>query len=234
MSDEHYWSDSESPPAYTEYAHTTPGHTECFGFIQSGCTRPPAAGGFCAAHQGQAMWVDPKAGSITAEERREHAEGRRCCGLTKNYQLCNTSSGGKYRYCRRHHDQRTPPHVERAPGHEPAQRGIVRERMLEFLRLQSESAAGEQQAQNRWAQGEQDRLRQQRERAEEQGAQNRRAQEEQRRIEHQTVFTEPCRRRLDFSDHRVEGSPAAQAGTGFGFLILALLLLSLLVERIRG
>ncbi|KAJ7755447.1 hypothetical protein B0H16DRAFT_1690184 [Mycena metata] len=180
------------------------------------------------------MWVDPKAGSITAEERREHAEGRRCCGLTKNYKLCNTRSGGKYKYCRRHHDQFTPPHVERAPGHEPAQRGIVRERMLEFLRLQSESAAGEQEAQNRWAQGEQDRLRQQREWAEEQGAQNRRAQEEQRRLEHQTAFTEPCRRHLDFSDRRVEGSPAAQAGTGFGFLILALLLLSLLVERIRG
>ncbi|KAJ7704732.1 hypothetical protein B0H16DRAFT_1482472 [Mycena metata] len=92
MSDEHYWSDSESPPVYTEYVHTTPSHTECFGLARSGnCTRPPAAGGFCAAHQGQAMLADPKARFITAEMRRAHTEERRCCGLTKKYQLCNTS-----------------------------------------------------------------------------------------------------------------------------------------------
>ncbi|KAJ7755449.1 hypothetical protein B0H16DRAFT_1458538 [Mycena metata] len=115
------WNGSPLPPQ-----NATPAHPECFGLSLSwDCTIPLINPGFCPAHQGHVMQLNSKAKSITAEERREHTEGRRCCGLTKKYQLCQTSSDGKYMYCGCHHDQSIHFNMDTSPGPEPREQALL-------------------------------------------------------------------------------------------------------------
>ncbi|KAJ6578172.1 hypothetical protein B0H19DRAFT_1062709 [Mycena capillaripes] len=165
------------PPAYTPTVRT------CFAPTLGGrCTSQPIAQGFCSAHQEYALWLHPAVADITPEERREHAEGRRCCGLTKKYALCNNNPGGNFRFCWRHGGQRPVAGLGPALGSEPPQTTALRELFREFNRIQADSEADAQDARDRWARDEQRRREQERERAERkrQDRQRQREKEERR------------------------------------------------------
>ncbi|KAJ6468267.1 hypothetical protein C8R45DRAFT_875860 [Mycena sanguinolenta] len=180
----------------SRYAHNrpstyAPASRQCFGLTASGrCTSPLSAQGFCTSHQPQAMWLG--ATHISAAERRIHAEGRRCCGLTKKNALCRNNPGGNFMFCYLHGGQRPVEGLGPAAGPEPPQTAVVRERMREFFRIQRESAAREDDARARWAREEQGR----RERAREE------AEREQRRREQAREEAERERRRQQESQWR--------------------------------
>ncbi|KAF8206946.1 hypothetical protein K438DRAFT_1755683 [Mycena galopus ATCC 62051] len=141
-----------------------PAPRQCFGLTSNGrCTSQPNFLGFCTSHQEQAMWLNPLASHISASQRRAHAEGRRCCGLTKKFALCRNNPGGNFSFCWLHGGQRPLEGVGPAAGQEPPQTAMVRERMCEFFRIQRES---EYEARDQWARKEQRRHEQERARAE--------------------------------------------------------------------
>ncbi|KAJ7785172.1 hypothetical protein DFH07DRAFT_786873 [Mycena maculata] len=179
------------PPSYSALPPRTTRHY-CSGFnATGGCTIERHSPGLCSTHQEQGVWLHPAVSRITAAERKAHAEARLCCGLTKMYALCRNRTAGTFLFCWRHGQQRVPATVGAAPGPEPPQRAIIRERAREFQRIRDESRAQDQRARDRWAQEEQERREQARERAEReqeerrQRQQQREAEDEERRQQHQ-------------------------------------------------
>ncbi|KAJ6586525.1 hypothetical protein DFH09DRAFT_1274933 [Mycena vulgaris] len=125
---------SQNPTGSASYHRAAPARVVCHGLADGGgCKTTPTLGGFCTAHQEQAVWLNPAAARISAAERRAHAEQRRCCGLTKMNALCRNNPGGNFLFC--------PVEVGPAPGPETPQRAVLRARMREFQRMKAEAEA---------------------------------------------------------------------------------------------
>ncbi|KAJ7683767.1 hypothetical protein B0H17DRAFT_1204900 [Mycena rosella] len=137
----HYARNTGPPPPYSSAAPARPQRQVCHGLTKAGgCTASPTTrSGFCSMHQEQGVWL--AAEWISAAERRTHAEGRRCCGLTKMTALCRNNPGGNFLFCWRHGEQQGPSGLGPAPGPESPERTILRERFREFDRMRAASDA---------------------------------------------------------------------------------------------
>ncbi|KAJ7203809.1 hypothetical protein GGX14DRAFT_698911 [Mycena pura] len=184
---DHIGLDPNSPREMEYRARNRPPYApaphQCLGLTSSGrCPSSHEFEGFCSAHKEQEMWLHPRVSLISAAERRAHAESRLCCGLTKKYALCRRNPGGNFRFCYLHGGQQ-PLNVGAATTPEPQPTSIIRQRMLEFHRIQRESQAREYEARDRLALAEQRCRELEREQAEtrreEQEQEQRRAREEE-------------------------------------------------------
>ncbi|KAF7375313.1 Ring u-box domain-containing protein [Mycena sanguinolenta] len=109
----------------------------CFGISPSGrCTLLLNAQGFCASHEEQAMWLG--ATHISATDRRVHGAEGYCGGLTQHYVLCQRKKSERFSFCQSHMTQRPVDGMGPAAGPEPRETAILRDRMLEFVRIRRE------------------------------------------------------------------------------------------------
>ncbi|KAJ7487935.1 hypothetical protein FB451DRAFT_1528807 [Mycena latifolia] len=168
---------SGPPPPYSARAPPVRSPV-CHGLTTTGgCRAAATSQGFCPSHKEQAVWL--AATHISAEERRIHAEGRRCCGLTKRNALCRNNPGDNFRFCWLHGGQQGPPGLGPAPGPETPERAILRRRMRELEQLRAESVAREQAQRDRWAREEERRREEVRARAEREAEERRQQREEE-------------------------------------------------------
>ncbi|KAJ7078304.1 hypothetical protein B0H15DRAFT_538267 [Mycena belliarum] len=175
----------------------------CHGLDDTGdCIARATTRGFCPTHQEQAVWLNIT--HISSEERRAHAEGRRCCGVTKKNALCRNNPGGNYQFCWLHGRQRGPSNVAPRPffGVDSPERAIIRARMRELERLAAESGRRERAARDRWAQEEQQRREEARARAERDAEEHRRQREEEQRQQEERWHAPPPDPRSEWYEYQ--------------------------------
>ncbi|KAF7318742.1 hypothetical protein HMN09_00386500 [Mycena chlorophos] len=136
------------PPSWTRTSFAAAPPKTCAGFHWNGseCTARVGGSDFCDLHAKQGMWTDRRTWCISAGERYEHAQDRRCSGLTQKWALCrNRIAAGSFRYCHLHGNQQLPTGlpVSSAPEYESPMRSVVRARAREFDWLKERAEGGD-------------------------------------------------------------------------------------------